>query len=160
MRLVDQALVRESEVRELACDLLDLIEAGNHCIVLNFHVVERLASWMVVAVDEARRVCESVSGGGLRICGLPRQLASIFPIVGMTLDHALFPDETSAIETPWPQPSRPRVLPIEILSAMTRTAELPPIRGGAPSEAAEAVIFATLDKTSRTERSDPRWSVA
>ncbi len=140
VRLVDQALVRESDVRELACDLLDLIEAGNHCIVLNFQVVERLASWMVVAVDEARRVCESVSGGGLRICGLPQQLASIFPIVGMTLGHALFSDETSAIDTPWPQPSRPRALPIEILSAMTRTAELPPIRGGAPSETAGAVV--------------------
>ena len=55
VRLLDKNLVKESQIRELACDLLDLIEAGNHRVVLNFQVVERLASWVVVAVDEARR---------------------------------------------------------------------------------------------------------
>ena len=50
VRLIDRSLVKEAQIRELACDLLDLIEAGNHRIVLNFQIVERLASWVIVAV--------------------------------------------------------------------------------------------------------------
>ena len=83
VRLLDKNLVKESHVRELACDLLDLIEAGNHRVVLNFQGVERLASWVVVAVEEARRMCEAADGGALRICGLPLALASVFPIAGV-----------------------------------------------------------------------------
>ena len=79
VRLIDKNLVKEAQVRELACDLLDLIEAGNHRVVLNFQVVERLASWVVVAVEEARRLCESADGGALKICGLPQQSGLGFP---------------------------------------------------------------------------------
>ena len=137
VRLIDKTLVKEAQIRELACDLLDLIEAGNHRVVLNFQVVERLASWVVVAVDEARRLCESADGGALKICGLPQQLASVFPIVGVTVGNALHADEAAAIDSPWPDQSGPRTLPIEILSAITRSADIPPIRGGAPSETAD-----------------------
>jgi anti-anti-sigma factor len=137
VRLSDKALVRESQIRELACDLIDLIEAGNHRVVLNFSVVERLASWVVLVVGEAQRRCESADGGALKICGLPQQLASIFPTMGFNLKNALHVDEASAIDSPWPASSSPRTLPIEILSAITSVAGLPPIRGGAPSDAAE-----------------------
>jgi anti-anti-sigma factor len=137
VRLTDRALVKEAQIRELACDLLDLIEAGNHRVVLNFQVVERLASWVVIAVDTARRLCESADGGALKICGLPQQLASVFPIVGVALGNSLHPDEATAIDSPWPDQSGPRTLPIEILSAITSSAAIPPIRGGAPLEAAE-----------------------
>ena len=85
VRLIDKNLVKEAHVRELACDLLDLIEAGNHRVVLNFQVVERLASWVVVAVEEARRLCESADGGALKICGLPQHLATVFPIAGVNV---------------------------------------------------------------------------
>jgi anti-anti-sigma factor len=136
VRLLDKNLVKESHIRELACDLLDLIEAGNHRVVLNFQVVERLASWVVVAVDEARRMCEAADGGALRICGLPLHLASVFPIAGVDVGNAFHADEATAIDTPWPEASRPRALPIEILSEIIRGADMPPIRGGGPREAA------------------------
>jgi anti-anti-sigma factor len=133
VRLVDKTLVRENRIRELACDLLDLIAAGNHRVVLNFQVVERLASWVVVAVEEARRRCEAADGGALKICGLPQPLAAIFPIAGVPLRLSVHPDERSAVDGPWPEASGPRPLPIEILTALTRAADLPPLCGGAPS---------------------------
>ena len=137
VRLIDKNLVKEVHVRELACDLLDLIEAGNHRVVLNFQVVERLASWVIVAVEEARRLCESADGGALKICGLPQHLATVFPIAGVNVRSALHADEAAAIDSPWPGASRPRALPIEILSAIISGADIRPIRGGAPTEAAE-----------------------
>ena len=137
VRLIDKNLVKEAHVRELACDLLDLIDAGNHRVVLNFQVVERLASWVIIAVEEARRLCESGDGGALKICGLPQHLATVFPIAGVNVQSALHADEAAAIDSPWPEASRPRALPIEILSAIIRGADIPPIRGGAPCEAAE-----------------------
>jgi anti-anti-sigma factor len=146
VRLVDKNLVREAHVRELACDLLDLIEAGNHRVVLNFQVVERLASWVVVAVDEARRLCESPDGGALKICGLGRQLAAVFPIAGVAVGNALHADEAAAIDGPWPEASLPRALPIEILSAIIRGADIRPIRGGAPSEAAESTRTSSVGR--------------
>jgi anti-anti-sigma factor len=138
VRLVDKNLAREAHVRELACDLLDLIEAGNHRVVLNFQLVERLASWVVVVVDEARRLCESADGGALKICGLGQQLALIFPIAGVAIGNVLHADEAAAIDSPWPEASRPRALPIEILSAIINGSDIRPIRGGAPAETAES----------------------
>ena len=83
VRLVDCALAKEWQIRELACDLIDLVEAGNHRVLLNFQGVERLVSWVVLAVDEAHRRCRSAPGGAPKICGLQPQLADIFPIAGM-----------------------------------------------------------------------------
>jgi anti-anti-sigma factor len=134
VRLTDRALVKEEEIREFACDLLDLIEAGNHRIVLNFQAVERLASWVVLVVDRARRRCVSADGGALKICGLPTQLASVFPIVGVALGNALHSDEVAAMDSPWPHQSARRTLPVEILAAIISNGSLPPIRGGAPAE--------------------------
>ena len=155
VRLVDTVLVKEALIHELALDLHDLIEAGNHRIVLNFHVVERLASWVIVAIGEARRQCESADGGALKICGLPQQLASIFPIAGVELGTALHADEASAIDSPWPEPSGPRPLPIEILSAITRAADLPPISGGSSSEAAEAAGASAAQPRLATSQAQP-----
>ena len=71
VRLLEKALVKESQIRELARDLLDLIAAGNHRVVLNFQAIERLASWMAFVVDEAGRRCAAGDGGALKVCGLP-----------------------------------------------------------------------------------------
>jgi pSer/pThr/pTyr-binding forkhead associated (FHA) protein len=137
VRLVDKALVKESRIRELARDLLDLIAAGNHRIVLNFQVTERLASWVVIVVEAAQRRCAAADGGALKICGLPRALASIFPIAGVAVGVNFYDDESAAIDSAWPESSGPRPLPVEILTALTKAADIPPIRGGAPAEAAE-----------------------
>jgi anti-anti-sigma factor len=148
VKLIDRTLVREAQVRELACDLLDLIAAGNHRIVLDFQVVERVASWVVIAATEASRRCALQDGGALKVCGLQPQLASIFPITGMPAKVAFYPDLAAAIDGPWPEASGPRPLPIEILAALTSAAEMAPIRGGAPAEAARPE--ATAQPTSRS----------
>ena len=145
VRLVEKALVKESQIRELARDLLDLIAAGNHRVVLNFQAIERLASWMAFVVDEAQKRCASGDGGALKLCGLPPQLARMFAIAGVGQCVSIYPDEAAAIESPWPASSGPRPLPVEILSALTRAADDLPIRGGAPSEAADLDPLALVD---------------
>ena len=66
VRLLEKALVKESQIRDLARDLLDLIAAGNHRVVLSFQAVERVASWMAFVVDEASRRCAAGDGGSSR----------------------------------------------------------------------------------------------
>ncbi len=136
VRLCDQTLVREAQVRELARDLLDLIAAGNNRVILDFQLVERVASWVVIAVNEARRRCDAQDGGALKICCLKPQLAAIFPLAGVPLKVALYPDLAAAIDSPWPETSGPRPLPIEILAALTVAADVPPIRGARTAETA------------------------
>src|SRR3954447_14669861 len=93
VRLVDQDLVQRSHIRELGDDLMDLIDVGNHRIVLNFSAVARLGSWIVGVVGNAHRRCAGVDGGKLKICGLDPHLADIFTIVGMTGQVELHKDE-------------------------------------------------------------------
>jgi anti-anti-sigma factor len=49
---------------------------------------------------------------------------------------AFYPDLAAAIDSPWPEPSGPRPLPIEILAALTSAADVAPICGGAPAKPA------------------------
>jgi anti-anti-sigma regulatory factor len=132
VRIVDQALVQRSHIRELGDDLMDLIAVGNHRIVLNFAAVERLGSWIVGVVGHAHRQCDAAEGGKLKLCGLDPHLADIFAIVGMAGEIELHPGEAEAVESPWPGASSHRALPVDILSALTSAGELPPLRGGSP----------------------------
>jgi anti-anti-sigma factor len=133
VRLVDVALVKERHVRELTRDLIELIEAGNHRLVLNFHGVERVASWVALAIDEAYRRARAMDGGELKVCGLSDPLAAVLDLAGMAPGVELHPDETSALDAPWPQPSAPRTLPVEILLALTTGPDPPPVRAAAPA---------------------------
>ena len=161
VRLLEKTLVKESKIREVARDLLDLIAAGNHRIVLNFHAIERVASWMAFVVDEASRRCASGDGGALKICGLHPRLARMFPIAGVGLRASLHDSEAAAIESSWPQASGPRPLPIEILTVLTRAADVLPIRGGSPSDAADLDDLTSLLDDSFTDgRSQPGSSAA
>ena len=83
----------------------------------------------------------------LKICGLPPQLARVFPIAGVDLCVPIYSDEAAAIESPWPASSGPRPLPVEILSALTRAADDLPIRGGA-TEAADLDPLASIEDDS------------
>jgi len=134
VRLRDVALLKEPMIQELACDLIDLIEAGNRRVVLNFGRVERLASLVVAAVREAAICCSTGDGGALKVCGLSPNLYAIFPIAGMGARVAFHPDEASAIDSPWPEASGPRPLPVEVLTALLTAADFPQVRGGAPFE--------------------------
>jgi anti-anti-sigma factor len=144
VRLLDRALVREAQIQEFASDLLDLVEAGNHRMILNFQAVERLASWVVVAVCRAQKLCAAADGGALKICGLRSHLAAVLPIAGVDAQIAAYAGENEAIESPWPVPSGPRPLPLEILTALLSTAHIPPVRGGAPVLAEQASEGASI----------------
>jgi anti-anti-sigma factor len=133
VRLIDRALVKERLVRELTRDLIELIEAGNHRLLLNFQGIERVASWVALAVDEAYRRSKAADGGELKICGLSAPLAAVLEIAGMAPGIELHPDETSALGARWPEPSSPRTLPVDILLALAAGPEMPPLRGGAPA---------------------------
>ncbi len=134
VRLRDAALLKESMIQELACDLIDLIEAGNRRVVRNCGRVERLASLVVVTVREAAARCRAGDGGALKVCGLSPDLSAIFPIAGMGTRVVFHADEASAIDSPWPEASGPRPLPVEVLTALLTAADVPPTRGGAPFE--------------------------
>jgi anti-anti-sigma factor len=149
VRLVDVALAKERNVRELTRDLIELIEAGNHRLILNFQGVERVASWVALAIDEAYRRARSSDGGELKVCGMSGPLAAVLDLAGMAPGIELHPDETSALDAPWPQPSTPRTLPVDILMALTTGPELPPIRGGAPAQPAVAGTAAVSGKAGR-----------
>ena len=97
--------------------------------MLEFPGVERLASWVAFVVDEARRHVPPATAERSKICGLPPHLARMFPIAGVGLRVSLHDDEAAAIEAPGPPASGPRPLPIEILSALTRAADILPMRG-------------------------------
>ena len=140
VRLTDRALIKQSEIRELADDLADLIAVGNQRIVLNFSKVERLGSWIVAAAVEGHRRCEAAEGGRLKVCGLTPQLAEVFQIIGMGRRIFLCDDEQAAIDGPWPAAPGPRTLPIDILEALVHATALPPIRGGAPVESVNAHV--------------------
>ncbi len=157
VRLVDRALVDRTHIQEMGCDLMDLIDVGNHRLVLNFTLVERLGSWIIGVIGNAHRRCAAGDGGKLKICGLDAQLAEIFSIVGMAGQLDLHADEAAAIDSPWPPRSTPRQLPIDILSALLVIGGIPPLRGGAPSD--EAALADRLDPEPKPEH-DSRLPLA
>ena len=148
VRLLDKSLVKDAQLRELARDLLDLIAAGNHRVVLNFQATTRLASWVAFVVEAARRRCAAADGGELRVCGLPRELARVFAIAGVGSEVSLYDGELAAIDSPWPPASGPRTLPVEILSALTLAADIPPLAGGSASETSDVHKAAGLSSLS------------
>lgn len=145
VRLTEPSLARRADINGLAEDWVDLIEAGNHRLILNFAKVERLGSWIVAAVVEAHRRCLAVEGGKLKICGLAPELAEIFRIIGMGRQIFLCPDEQTAVDGPWPAPAKPRGLPIDILEALIGESALPPLRGGAPADESGAPAASGFD---------------
>ncbi len=157
VRLIDPALVKERDVRELTRDLIELIEAGNHRLLLNFHGIERVASWVALAVDEAYRRLKAADGGELKICGLSSSLAAVLDIAGMAPGIELYPDESAALDAPWPEPTTPRALPVDILLALTAGPEPPPVSGGAPAYPAVAGP-ASEPRTASKQRQDRKSS--
>lgn len=140
VRITDRSLVQRPDIDEWAEDLRDLIEVGNHRIILNFSKVERLGSWIVAAVVEAHRRCEAHPGGRLKVCGLEPQLREVFRIIGMGRRISMVEDEALAVDGPWPD-SSPRTLPVDILAALVDASALPPIGGGAPAEPADSGVL-------------------
>ncbi len=118
--LTDTSLIKEDDLTELYGDLMALVEAGHHRLILNFAGVERLSSWAAGAVAEAVRQCVAARGGALRVCGLRSPLDAIFSVTGLAREVAIYPDEATAKDTPWPETPELRSLPYEILASLTR----------------------------------------
>jgi anti-anti-sigma factor len=154
VRLVDSALLKEPMIQELVCELIDLIEAGNPRIVLNCARVERLASLALMGVNEAAARCALGDGGSLKVCGLRPELAAIFPMAGMRRHVESYPDEFSAITSPWPPASGPRPLPVEVLSALLTAADIRPVCGGAPAEPAEPSAPKSVPRTAHAQAAE------
>lgn len=130
VKLLDQMLIKENVVQEVAEDLGDLLRAGHRRIVLNFENVERMSSQIVGVVGDAHRRCADEPGGLLKICGLKPQVAEVFALAGLGTMLAIHPDESKALHCDWPQAPEARALPLSILTALTRT----------PGGATEAII--------------------
>ena len=156
VRIIDQALVQQAHIEELGQDLMDLIDVGNHRLILNFSAVERLGSWIIGVVASAHRRCAEGDGGKLKLCGLDPQLAEIFSIVGMAKELDFQPDEAAAIDSPWPERTTPRQLPVDILLALGALSELPPICGGAPEIETEVNYDGTPVSNPRRAGSRPK----
>jgi anti-anti-sigma regulatory factor len=152
VRLVDRALVDQAHIQEMGADLMDLIEVGNHRLVLNFTLVERLGSWIIGVVGTAHRRCAAGDGGKLKICGLDPRLAEIFSIVGMASGLDFHAAEADAIDSPWPLRLAPRQLPVDILSTLLAMGGIPPLRGGAPDDEAEVADLHRHPEPAYTER--------
>jgi anti-anti-sigma factor len=124
--LSDRALIKEQELSELAGDLLALVEAGHHRIIVNFSAVERLSTWAGGFLAEAIRRCDLASEGALKVCGLRPELAAIFPVTGLGRGITIFDDETTAIDSTWPDQPQLLPLPVDVLTALTRATNAPP----------------------------------
>jgi pSer/pThr/pTyr-binding forkhead associated (FHA) protein len=109
-------------------------------------------------VEAARRRCAAADGGALKVCGLPRDLARVFPISGVGSAVSIYHDEASAIDSPWPPASGPRALPIEILSALTLAADIPAVQGGSSSETSDVHKHMSLDPFAALDAPPPARS--
>lgn len=119
IRLLDQLLIRESVIEELADEINDLIRAGDRRIVLSFAQVERMSSQIVAVVTRIHHCCATAPGGMLKVCGLRPDVADVFRLIGLGGSLVVCPDEEAALTSPWPQRPGPRPLPVSILAALT-----------------------------------------
>lgn len=118
IRLRDQILVKESDIQELAEELNDLIDAGNSRIVLDFMAVERLSCGIVPCLSEASKRCEESGRGQLRMVNLSPEIAPLLGLSPLTRSLTPTPDESSAVEGPWPGNDTPRALPVALLESL------------------------------------------
>ena len=118
VHIMERNLVKPGDVGEIEEDLIALIDAGYHRILIDFGVVERLTSWVVGALARAHQRCAAHEFGQLKVCGLRPQVAAIFAITGLAAEIAIEPDEAAALDSAWPQPPDFRPLPLEILATL------------------------------------------
>jgi len=115
--LSDQNLVRSSWVEELGRDLMDLIDADNHRLVLDLSGVERVSSWVARIAVEASRKVAARPGGAFKICGVAAKRRGVFRLAGG--GRIWFADDLAgALGSPWPPLPGPPALSVEILSAL------------------------------------------
>ena len=108
VQLIPKTIVAESDIRTITDELGELIDSGQNCIALNFGNVERLSSQVMGEVVQVYRRCKD-TGGTLKICKVPPQVAKILSMTKIDRHIEVFPDERMALESAWPKqaPARP-----------------------------------------------------
>lgn len=128
IKLLDQTLVKESDIVEFAEELLDLIDAGHHRVVLDFAHAERVSCGIVPTLAEAARRCRDAGQGELRLLNLRPELAPMLGLCPQASGVRVPGDEASAVDGPWPGGNAPRALPEALLAGFVtpRTSALVP----------------------------------
>lgn len=121
VHLTDRSLTRWADLEELAGDLLALVEAGHQRMVLHFGAVERLSSALAGIMAEVQRRCARSPGGSLRVCGVRPGLDILFRLTGLDRSVMLAPNESAAVDDPWPGAPEFLPLPVDVLQALTGT---------------------------------------
>jgi anti-anti-sigma factor len=119
VKLLDQLLIKENVIEELADELDDVVRTGDRRIVISFSHVERMSSHIVALIAKLDHCCGSEPGGQLRVCGLHPDVAGVFALTGVGATLDIYPDEAAAVTAPWPARKGPRPLPVSILSQIT-----------------------------------------
>ena len=101
VELIPKTIVAESDIRTITDELGTLIDSGQNCIALNFRNVERLSSQVMGEVVQVYRRCKD-TGGTLKICKVPPQVAKILSMTKIDRHIEVFPDERMALESAWP----------------------------------------------------------
>ncbi len=129
IRLKDQTLVKETDLQEFGEELLDMIEAGNSRIVLDFMAVERLSCGIVPILADAARLCSEGGRGELRMINLHPEIAGVLGLSPLTRNLCSASNELSAVEGDWPGAGVPRPLPETLLVSLlpSKFADIPPI---------------------------------
>ena len=102
VQLTHKSIVAESDIRHITDELGELIDSGQNCIALNFKNVERLSSQVMGEVVQVFRRCKD-TGGTLKICTVPPQVAQILSMTKIDRHIEVFADERLALESVWPK---------------------------------------------------------
>ncbi len=143
VRLVDKNLVKSTRLEELRNELLDLIAADNHRLIVDLSGVERFSSWVAAIMVEAAGRATQRPGGALKLRGVDERNQRVFSMAGR-VRIGFAADQAAALASPWPAPPGPPALPVEILSALFSSAETAPsprtpaASGRAPRREADA----------------------
>ena len=99
VRLRDERIMEETEIRELGSELTQLVEANPGIkLVVNFSGVLHLTSAVLGKLITLRRRIEK-AGGKLRFCALSDETMDIFQIAKLDIFFDIDRDQQAAIES-------------------------------------------------------------
>ena len=102
VRLLDQFLIKEDVILEIADELRDVVRSGAIRLILDFSNVERMSSQIIGIIGEIHRRLRTRQGGQLKLCGLKPNLVEVFALAGLAEMLSIHADEVAAFSSPWP----------------------------------------------------------
>jgi anti-anti-sigma factor len=136
VRLLHKSIIAEHEIRTITEELDELIDSGKSNITLHLGNVERMSSQVIGEVFQIYKRCKA-KGGMLKICKVSPQVAGVFALTNMQRHIEIFPDETMALKSLWPQNAAPAASPKPAEKPRTGDRPTPPpaTTGASPSSA-------------------------